>query len=256
VAGVGINFFPVSTWGTPGNNFSPYLDTKNTSADEIQSRSWLWQTASSLFIGAALIIGLVTYAPEIYYWFAPVQRVSVSAQEIGTVRGGEYQDGPIATREQLAQEANTPTRYLPEQNTDLPKGEWLIIPKIGVRTQYIKTELEENPDEALSKGVWFVPGYGEPGDLTMPTIMAAHRYPFDWMYKNDYWQYHTFHLLPDLEPGDTIEVIQDQRKFTYEIYAGEESDELTDYDADLILYTCKFLNSPVRHVRYARLIQS
>ena len=90
------------------------------------------------------------------------------------------------------------------------------------------------------------------GDL--PIILAAHRFGWDWWWQTDYWKYNSFYYLPEVEQGDMIEIIADQRKWVYEVYAGEEGEEITDYDADLILYTCKFLNSPLRHFRYARLI--
>ena len=57
-----------------------------------------------------------------------------------------------------------------------------------------------------------------------------------------------------LEAGDIIEVVVDQRKWLYEVYQAEEGEQITDYDANLILYTCKYLNSPIKHFRYARLI--
>jgi hypothetical protein len=85
-------------------------------------------------------------------------------------------------------------------------------------------------------------------------ILAAHRFGWEWWWQSDYWKYNSFYLLPDTEPGDIVEIIDDQRKWTYEIYGGGEGDSILDYDADMILYTCKFLNSPVRHFRYARLV--
>jgi hypothetical protein len=113
--------------------------------------------------------------------------------------------------------------------------------------------LDEN--EALDKGVWLVPDFGRPGDTTQPIIAAAHRFGWDWWWKTDYWKYNSFYLLTETEPGDRIEIIYDQRKWVYEIYAGEEGELITDYDADLILYTCKYLNSPIRYFRYAKLIK-
>ena len=91
-------------------------------------------------------------------------------------------------------------------------------------------------------------------------ILAAHRYGFRYMWEtilddgSIYALRHIFYKLPETEPGDRIEIIVDQRRYVYEIYAGGESDEITDYEADLILYTCKFLNAPIRFIRYARLL--
>jgi len=64
----------------------------------------------------------------------------------------------------------------------------------------------------------------------------------------------SFYNLPSITKRDIIDIIWDQRVFSYEIYNAEESTYISDYNADLILYTCKFYNSPIRIFRYARAI--
>lgn len=195
-------------------------------------------------IGLAIVITLVLVTPALYYRVFPAEVRPVESSQTGTPLGGDFTQGTQA-------EPSATPRPLPPQDSTLPEGTWLIVPRIGIRTQPLLTE---DPEEALLEGVWQVPGYGEAGDTTRPMILAAHRYGWQWWWKTDYWKYHSFYLLPDLEPGDIVEIISDQRKYYYEIYAGEEGEDITDYSADLILYTCKFLNSPLRHFRYARLV--
>jgi sortase (surface protein transpeptidase) len=84
-------------------------------------------------------------------------------------------------------------------------------------------------------------------------ILAAHRFGY-LTWTNAYRFKNSFYKLPELEPGDKAIVIWGQRKYTYEIYDGEESEEISQYGADLILYTCKFLESNVRIFRYGRLV--
>lgn len=228
---------------------------------DVTNRFDIFRTRTANFLTAtivavALVVAGVVFAPDIYYLFAPVSSVAVSAQEAGSVAGGDFEAGTSSTRDEAAQQtANAAAKqYLPPQDENLPQGEWLSIPRIGVKTEFLRTVNDEDPETALRVGVWFVPGYGEPGDLTQPMIMAAHRFGYEVWWQSDYWKYNSFYFLPDTQPGDKVEIIKEQRRYVYEIYAGEESDQITDYDADLILYTCKFLNSPVRHVRYARLL--
>lgn len=199
----------------------------------------------SLVIATSFMIAAILIAPSLYYAVFPADTEPVVTLEEGTPLGGSF-----AEKSQENQQAEA-TRVLPPQDATLPEGTWLIVPRIGIRTQ-----LDPNlsTDEALAKGVWMAPEYGAPGDLTQPVILAAHRFGWKWWWQSDYWKYHSFYLLPELQPGDFVEVIDDQRKYTYEIYAGEEGEDITDYSADMILYTCKFLNSPVRHFRYARII--
>lgn len=217
------------------------------------STTWLsglatWKRRVGLFLsGILIVIALVTTSfwaiPAVYYHFFPAESVAIVPTESSTPLGGDFTAG--------AQSEQALASYLPPQDETLPEGQWIVIPRIGVRTEL---QADAQPEEALATGVWMVPGYGSPGDKTQPMIVAAHRFGWKWWWESDYWKYHSFYLLPDLEPGDTVEIIADQRKWVYEIYAGEEGEEITDYQADLIMYTCKFLNSPLRHFRYARLL--
>jgi len=209
-------------------------------------QSWFARLAISVLVVSSLVATVFFLAPNLYYQFLPASAVAISSLDQESLLGGKFADGVQATQASVGAQV-----YQPAFDPDLPEGEWLSIPRIGVRSALIET-----PDsaEALKRGLWLVPGYGHPADNSLPIIVAAHRFGWSWWWQSDYWQYNSFYRLPETEPGDVIEVIADQRKWIYEIYAGEEVDEITDYDADLILYTCKFLNSPIRHIRYARLI--
>jgi hypothetical protein len=195
--------------------------------------------ATLMSVAFALLVTL--FGPVLYFRYLGHEVVPVQTTDTGTPLGGEFK--PPATNErQISQ---------PEQEESLPEGNWLVIPRIGVRTEILESE---DPEESLVKGVWRAPEFGTVGDLKQPMILAAHRYGYNWWWKGEYWKYHSFYLLPDLEPGDVVEVISDKRKYMYEIYSGEEGTEISDYNADLILYTCKFLTSDIRHFRYARII--
>ena len=195
-------------------------------------------------IGLSILVGAILVVPTVYYFFFPADIVELEPPEVASLYGGEY------TTEQTV-ENKEEYQYQPEYDETLPDGNWISIPLIGLNTQLRPTE---EPEEALEKGVWWVPDFGKPGDGKLPMIVAAHRFGWQWWWQSDYWKYNSFYLLPETQPGDRIEVIVDHRKWEYEIYAGEEGDVITDYQADLILYTCKYLQSPVRHFRYARLI--
>lgn len=190
-------------------------------------------------VGAIVTLGTLV-VPEIYSRVFPEKAADVLQQE------------PASPSQVALQPEVQVAAYQPPFDETLAKGTWISIPKIGVNTQ---AQATEDSTEALNTGVWLVPDFGRPGDTTQPVIMAAHRFGWKWWWKTDYWKRNSFYLLTETQPGDKIEVIYDQRKWTYEIYAGDEGDEITDYDADLILYTCKFMNSPIRYFRYAKLVK-
>jgi hypothetical protein len=212
----------------------------------------------TLMLSASALL-IIFYGPSLYYAVFPskvaqpptelaaivADNFKVTAEEEILEKIREFQQAEIIESDSKIE------RYLPPVNTNLPEGDWVSIPLIGVYSQLQKTESAE---EALETGIWWVPDFGEPGQLNKPMIVSGHRYGWQWWWQSDYWKYHSFYKLPELQPGDRVEIISEQRKWIYEIYAGEEGAEINDYQADLILYTCKFLNSPVRIFRYAKLI--
>jgi hypothetical protein len=210
------------------------------------------QNVLSLLIIISVITSFVWIGPKAYYLAFDQQKTPVEAQEDGSDLISNYDleaDASEVKRE--TDENDSAMKNQPEFNENLPEGKWLVIPRIGVRS-----ELQDNEsyEEALLTGVWQVPDFGTPEDQSLPMIVAAHRFGWKWWWEDDYWRYHSFYLLPELEEGDTVEIIYNQRKWIYEIYAGEEDQQISDYDADLILYTCKYLDSPMRIFRYARLV--
>jgi sortase (surface protein transpeptidase) len=193
-----------------------------------------------LIIILAITSAFAIFIPKIVYSVYTPVTINVEGQFTQSALGGEFANGV------------NQKQYVPPLNKNLPEGNWLEIPFIDVRSEFQDTQ---DSADALDTGVWLDPQYGQPGDNSgLPVILAAHRYGWKWWWKDEYWQYHSFYNLPETQPGDIIEITSGQRKYRYEIYEANEGEQLTDVDADLILYTCKYLNSSIRHFRYARLI--
>jgi sortase (surface protein transpeptidase) len=208
--------------------------SKFTSITKLFTRVFL----SLVLIGSILAVGSLV-VPEAY--------VKLFPERTGEVTHSFQSTTPSATPIPVIK------KYEPPFDPSLPLGTWISIPKIGVETE---AQATVDPNEALDTGVWLVPDFGRPGETEYPIIMAAHRFGWQWWWKSDYWKKHSFYLLTDTQVGDRIEIVYEQRKWVYEVYAVEEGTEITDYDADLILYTCKFLNSPERYFRYAKLVEA
>lgn len=143
--------------------------------------------------------------------------------------------------------------YQPPVDPGLPTTNQIKIPAIGVETAIIEESVERY-EEAFRQGVWRVPDFGDSFNREQPMILAAHRFGY-LAWNNQYRRENSFYNLPKLKLGDQVEVIWGQRKYLYEIYAEEETEEITNYGADLILYTCKFLESNERIFKYGRLIE-
>ncbi len=143
--------------------------------------------------------------------------------------------------------------YLPKLDRTLPEVNMVKIPSVGIETE-INEAVGYNYEEALRKGVWRASDFGDPDSQGLPTILVAHRFGYlNWGIP--YRLTNSFYNLPKTKDGDLVEVIWMQRKYTYAIYAESEGEFVTDYSADLILYTCKSMNSSEKIFRYARLLK-
>lgn len=185
---------------------------------------------------------LVSFLPAVWY-----NIVSGGAQKIS-----EFLVKPEIKKEPLGKQEKK-ISYQPQIDNSLSFESKLKIPSIRVDTKIHEAVLD-NYESALKLGVWRVSDFGTPYDRSKPTIIAAHRYGY-LAWSNLYRRLNSFYNLPKLKVGDVVEIDWQQRKYVYAVYAENKGEEITDYSADLILYTCETLNSPVRIFKYARLLE-
>jgi sortase (surface protein transpeptidase) len=141
------------------------------------------------------------------------------------------------------------------RDPSLPDGHFLSIPRIGVET-VIWEAPSDNYEQALRKGVWRTPEFADPtmSEQGRPMILAAHRFGYlEW--QQSYRLKNSFYNLPKLKAEDEIEIVWNQHRYKYKIKMVKEATEIDDYGSDLILYTCKFLKSPIRIFVYADLVK-
>lgn len=204
----------------------------------------------SLWAVAALLI-LTPIVPQIWYNLVP----EASANEVAslTVDLVDDVDAFASLREDYLGTKGSlkPAPSLPPLNTSLTKANHLRIDKIGVDAPI---QYGEEWESALSKGPWVVPHFGTPPANESPVIIASHRWGgIGWSSSDRATK--SFLKLPDLQVGDKVEIQWAQRIYRYQIYAAVEDSQITDYEADLILYTCKlYVESPIRIFRYAKRI--
>jgi len=196
-----------------------------------------------LIVGIFLII--IPALPYIYYSL----NENASTDESSSIELFAQEDGTRYETKANAQVVVTPT--LPVKESSSPKENTLIIRSIGVNGN-----INEGKDskKALYRGIWRVPEFGTPINNERSIILAAHRFGYiEWSAK--FRKENSFKNLPNLKVGDEVEIIWDQRKFKYKVYKKEESGKINDYSADLIMYTCKYLKSPIRIIVYAKRVE-
>lgn len=221
-------------------------------------------TLAAIFAGMAMALWLMfvllsSYPVGLYIYYTVVPKTT---ELLGKALEESSKAMTAQAKSQVVVQA--PSTTLPpiaEVNKDvsLPEGHYLSIPKIGVDAIIWEGE-GEGIEKALRKGIWRVSDFAVPGqefpdaNAFRPIILAAHRFGYlEW--SQDFRLKNSFYMLPDLKPGDTVEMVWDQRRYKYEITKVEEGTEIVDYSSDLIMYTCKFLVSPIRIFVYAKLVQ-
>ncbi len=197
-------------------------------------RKFLIATGIIAWLSASLL-ALAPILPHLLYRLSP-QTPNTLAQTIGQT---------ITTTPSTTSKSSLP---LPPKDTDLPEKNLLIIEKIGVQGSIHQGT---NWQEILQKGIWITPDWGNPSDNQNPIIIASHRWGYlDW--SRQFRRQNSFYNLPQLDENDQIKIIWDQREYTYQVYKTNQTEKPTNLDADLILYTCKLFNSPIRIYYYAQ----
>lgn len=171
------------------------------------------------------------------------------------LNGGATEDEIAQITQALEEQPDTPEPpdtppeepELPPIDRSLPSTNMIIISSIGVNSEI---QEGENGSAALENGIWRVPNFGTPED-TISVILAGHRFGYIY-WSSDFRTKSSFFNLPKTGVGDEVTLIWGQREYTYEIYEAKDGTYIDDYDADLILYTCRLFNSPVRVFRYAK----
>lgn len=209
---------------------------------EKKKRRLLFIVKLSLFLGSIFLI--LSFAPSL--WYSATSKVDdYSAAILATVSNKENEkvESPVVQMPE----------WQPVFDPKLGRDTTLKIAEIKVDTK-INEKTYQNYEDALRLGVWRVPDFGSPADRSKPMILAAHRFGYlEW--SNIYRRKNSFFNLPKLKNGDLIEIVYKQRKYIYEVYGESRGEEITDYSANLILYTCETLNSKIRIFIYAKLIQ-
>jgi len=212
----------------------------------LQKSRILTKLAQAVAVAGLLII-YAGYLPSLYYWVSGKAGIDSGSRVIAQTAI------ELNTKVDGTKETEKVKIYQPKFDPTLASESRLVITTLGIDTPIVEVE-NQDYEEAMKKGVWRVNNFGTPNDRSAPTILAAHRYGY-LKWTMSYRLENSFLKLDNLNIDETVEVIWNQRKYTYGVYKEELGEEITDYSADLILYTCKDLNSSKRIFKYARLLE-
>lgn len=221
-------------------------------------------TLALVFAGMALALWgifalLSSYPVFLYLYYTVVPSTTKLLSKAIAQTGTESQSAIRQVSDSAGQQAEIPDEPKPSiaRDTSLPEGQYLAIPTLGIDTTVWEASSSAYED-ALRKGVWRVPEFSSPAEASAkagtPIILAAHRFGYT-AWTQEYREKNSFYNLPDLKVGESIVLTWNQHRYTYKVTKIEEGSEITDYSSDLILYTCKFLVSPIRIIVYAELVK-
>ncbi len=201
----------------------------------------VYQTMGFIFILITLVLLAIPTAPYVWY------RLNPDAVEID-----EEKIAKKIVENEIEQKEPVQVSSIPPFNPNLPEGYFVLLPDIGVNSPITQSK---DYKRALTKGTWIVNDFGTPEKDELPIILAAHRFGYT-SWGNTKRNLISFYNLPKIENGAKVSIYWNQREYEYEIYDGDEGKYITDYSADLILYTCKYYNSPERIFRYANRVKN
>ncbi len=188
-----------------------------------------------LFIFVAFSVLSISFYPDIWYSL----NKTATDQDTTSIATVVEESTPVVEEEKKERE-------LPPFDESLPTDNMIKISSIGVDSKIIENE---DPYKGLLKGTWIVPDFGRPDQNELPIIIAAHRFGYT-SWTSEFRYTSSFYNLPKTKVGDRVQIIWGQRSYEYEVYKVTDDTQITDYDADLILYTCRTYNSPIRVFRY------
>ena len=221
---------------------APAVETVAPPADYGFLSGMLGKAAKYAAIAGILII-FSSFVPSAWYFVKSGGGEAVS----------RFLARPVSKNNEIPQVREPQSGYQPRFDASLPKDNRIAIPSIGIDTA-VQEATFDSYEEALKKGVWRVPDFGTPFGRGKPVILAAHRYGY-LVWSNTFRRKNSFYNLPKLNSGDSVEIVWKQRKYVYQVYGESKGEEVEDYTADLILYTCQDLSSPVRIFKYAKLLE-
>lgn len=202
----------------------------------------VYQIIGFTFILITLVLIAIPTAPYVWYRLNP-EAVSIDEKKIVKEI--------VQKKEDIEEKEQTPESNIPPFIPNLPEGYFVLIPDIGVSSPITASKEYK---KALYKGTWIVSDFGTPELDTLPIILAAHRFGYS-SWTTETRNLISFYNLPKTENGNRVSIYWNQREYVYEIYDGNTGTYITDYSADLILYTCKYYNSPERIFRYANRVE-
>lgn len=147
-------------------------------------------------------------------------------------------------------------RVAPVYDLSLPEGRWVISEEVGIKAPiYTNANVEDTKeiDAILDRGIYLYPEYDNIGWSGREVILAGHHYN---MNVSETKSAQSFQNLEKLKVGDRVQIVDDYKIWTYEIYKVEQSTEISEQNPDLMMYTCIYWwDAKLRLFVYGKIVE-
>ncbi len=203
----------------------------------------------NLTIVGAVIVILIYFVPTVVFKIFPqLDKNLVKAESLEEV---SLLEQPVI-KESEAQVRGVKPVY----SLGLPEGKWVRIPEAEIEAEIFSNQNLQDKKavtKILDKGIYEYPEFSTMGVKGKTVLLAGHHFN---VWVSEEQSKKTFQNLNRVMLGDRVELISDYRQWNYEIYKIEQATQISEDQADLIMYTCVFWwNSDLRLFVYARLIE-
>ena len=211
-----------------------------------------WLNVSML---AAILVLMFYFLPNLVFGHIPGLNQTKVLGEAVREADTAYLDDQVLWQPGEIQ-GQTLRKIRPKYDLTAPEGKWVRSDRAEINAEMFTNDDIDNKREVnalLSKGLYLYPEYAGIGEIGKTVIIAGHHYN---MHMSALESKKSFQNLDKVQVGDRIEIVDDYKIWTYEVYKVEQAKEVTEETADLILYTCVFWwDSELRLFVYGNLVE-
>jgi hypothetical protein len=222
-------------------------------------RAVRWTLNIPIVLGAAALI--FYFLPSAIFKLPRLQQnrvlgeTTTATEDLNTPIFGELGLGADTLIQPVLEQNFGGEKIQPTYDLSAPEGRWFRTANAAINAEILTNgDLADTKvvDDLMSRGAYLYPDYGEIGRIGRTVVLAGHHYN---MWVSPFESQKTFQNLDQVQVGDTIEIVDDYKVWTYEVYKVEEAETISEKTADLIAYTCVYWwDSKLRFFVYARLV--
>ena len=217
-----------------------------------------WDFVLNFLMTVSILVTLVYYVPGVMgRWWPTNAHLGTTTDNVSAMADNAYLSAGLVSIPQSSTEAVLAHKVQPAYDLEIDDGRWIVSDSAGIKAPiYTNDDVADDREvnKILDQGIYMYPEYNNIGWQGKRLVLAGHHYN---MAIGEQKAQQSFQNLNKLQVGDTVQVVDDYKIWTYEIYKIEEATAVSEENADLTMYTCIFWwDSKLRLFVYGRIVES